>query len=54
MTPTESASYRLWLNQEGTVLVRVWKLGGRTEVCLRDDQGQVWGPPIEVVEVTLR
>lgn len=37
--------YRLFVNAERTVLVRVWE-NGVAEVATRPDPGAVWGPPI--------
>jgi hypothetical protein len=42
-------TYKLWVNDEKTVLVRMWD-SGNVEVCLRDDPSHVWKPPIYVVE----
>jgi len=41
--------YRLWVNDQRTVLVRMWP-DGRVEVALRDDPTHVWGPPIRLTE----
>lgn len=40
-------SYQLWVNEEGTVLVRRWD-SGRVEVCLRESRDHIWKAPIEV------
>jgi hypothetical protein len=37
--------YRLWVNKERTILVRVWA-NGMVEVALRGDPSEVWGPPV--------
>ncbi len=42
-------SYRLWVNLERTVLVRLWD-DGRVEVATRDSQEQTWNPPVECQE----
>jgi hypothetical protein len=47
-----TAPYRLWVNEARTVLVRVWA-SGLTEVSVREDAGDTWGPPIRVTEETL-
>lgn len=41
--------YRLWISMDNCTMVRQW-VSGLTEVCLRDDPGHVWGPPIQVIE----
>lgn len=38
-------SYRLWVNEERTVLVRQFSEQG-VEVALRDEPGHTWGPPM--------
>jgi hypothetical protein len=43
------SGYRLWVNTERTVLVRMWS-SGEVEVCVREDPGAVWGPPVRVAE----
>jgi hypothetical protein len=43
------SEYRLFVNRERTVLVRVWA-SGDIEVSLRDDPGAIWSPPIEMTE----
>ncbi len=35
---------RLWVNDERTVLVRLWATG-TVEVATREHPGQTWGPP---------
>ena len=42
-------SYRLWVNADRTVLVRIWS-SGVGEVALRDDPSHTWGPPVYVKE----
>jgi hypothetical protein len=37
--------YQLWVNEERTVLVRLWP-GGQMEVCTRGERGAIWSPPI--------
>jgi hypothetical protein len=41
--------YRLWVNDDRTVMLRMWP-DGQVEVCLRDDAGHTWGPPIMLTE----
>jgi hypothetical protein len=41
--------YRLWVNDQATVLVRLWP-DGQLEVALRDDSSHTWGPPIRLTE----
>ena len=46
--------YRLFVNDERTVLVRIWDApDGRepfVEVCRRDAVDEIWGPPVIVKE----
>jgi hypothetical protein len=37
--------YRLWVNDDSTLLVRQWN-DGTVEIAERDDPSHVWGPPI--------
>lgn len=46
MTPS---LYTLLVNAERTVMVRLWA-DGHTEVCTRNAEGDVWGPPITVTK----
>lgn len=41
--------YKLLVNDDRTVLVRIWP-GGTTEVATRPTPAAIWGPPIEVRE----
>jgi hypothetical protein len=43
------AGYRLWVSDDGTVLVRLWE-SGVLEVAKRRDADAVWGPPIPMLE----
>jgi hypothetical protein len=43
------SDYRLWVNADRTVLVRMWS-NGEVEVCVRENPDAVWGPPVRVVE----
>lgn len=43
------SDYRLWLNDERTVLVRLWP-DGQMEVSTRETPDHIWGPPILVSE----
>ena len=45
--------YRLFVNDEGTILVRIWH-DGTTEVSTREAPGHIWGPPIRVREEARR
>lgn len=38
-------TYKIWVNDERTVMVRLWS-NGEMEVALRDDPSHSWGPPI--------
>lgn len=42
-------TYKLWVNAERTVLVRLWD-NGSMEVATRPDPGASWGPPVTVIE----
>ena len=42
-------SYRLWVNEERTVLVRLWS-NGQMEVAERPSSECTWGPPIRMEE----
>lgn len=42
-------TYRLWVNEARTVLVRMWS-SGSVEVAVRETPAHIWGPPITVVE----
>ncbi len=42
-------SYRLWVNDERTVLVRVWD-SGNCEVATREYPSHTWGPPVYLEE----
>ena len=45
-TTTTEPAYRLWVNDERTVLLRIWNATGIVEVALRDSPEHIWGPPI--------
>ena len=45
-------SYRLWTNEERTILVRIWA-AGVIEVSVRASPDHVWGPPIRLREEEL-
>lgn len=42
-------TYRLWVNETRTILVRIWE-DGRVEVSLRLSNQHTWGPPIGLTE----
>ena len=42
-------SYRIWVNDDRTILVRLWE-NGAMEVSTRPNQSGTWGPPIRVNE----
>lgn len=46
---SELPGYRLYVNDDRTVLVRIWP-GGTAEVATRDQAFQTWGPPIYLSE----
>lgn len=43
------SDYTLYVNEDRTVLVRVWD-SGRVEVCTRQHSSGIWGPPVQVHE----
>jgi len=43
--------YRLWINKDRTVLVRLYS-SGRMEVATRDEPWDSWGPPVKLKEET--
>jgi hypothetical protein len=44
-----AAPYRLWVNEERTVFVRLWP-SGVIEVATRSDASETWGPPVTLKE----
>ena len=42
----DTATYILWVNDERTVLVRMW-VDGNVEVATREDRHGIWGPPVK-------
>ena len=47
--PDQNPAYRLFVNDERTVLVRFWA-SGTVEVAVRDDPSCIWKPPIRLSE----
>lgn len=45
----ETIGYRLWVNDDRTVFVRLWD-DGTLEVALRPSPSHAWGPPILMAE----
>lgn len=43
------AKDRLFVNEERTVLVRIWA-NGMVEVARREAPDHVWGPPVYLIE----
>jgi hypothetical protein len=43
------SGYRLWVNEERTILVRMWD-SGLVEVATREEPGWPWGPPVVLRE----
>ena len=41
--------YRLWVNEESTVMIEVWENGDVT-VATRAERGHTWGPPVRMHE----
>ena len=50
---TQHMSYRLWVNDQRTVLVHMWP-DGHVDVALRDDPSRIWGPPIDLTEESIK
>ena len=48
LRPVEPAPYRLWINSEQTVLVRVWQLNEQMEVMTREHPDAIWNPPVRM------
>ena len=46
MTSQREPTYRLWVNEARTLLVRQWSTG-EVEIAERDDPGMTWGPPVQ-------
>lgn len=44
-------NYRLWVNDERTVLVRLWE-DGTCETATREASEHTWGPPVYLHEET--
>lgn len=42
-------TYRLWVNAERTMLVRLWE-NGKVEVATRSNSYETWGPPVSLDE----
>jgi hypothetical protein len=42
-------SYRLWVNDERTILVTLWP-DGKVEVATRLTSSDIWGPPVYLTE----
>lgn len=48
--PEKSATpetYLLWLNEERTMIARLWP-SGVMEVATREDPSDMWGPPVKL------
>ena len=48
-TAPEPLMYRLWVNDERTVLVRLWD-DGTCETATRERLWDTWGPPVYLTE----
>ena len=49
--------YRLWVNDERTLLVRIWDDQGRgqtMEVATRPNSSETWGPPQILTEEVIK
>ena len=49
VTSSPEPSYRLWVDEKRTVMVRIWA-SGTVEVCRRDSAAHIWGPPVLLTE----
>ena len=47
--PSREPNYRLFVNEERTVLVRLWAVG-TVEVATRQHQAETWGRPVYLTE----
>jgi hypothetical protein len=45
----DSSPDRLWVNDDRTVLVRLWA-DGTVEVATRETPAHTWGPPVYLTE----
>jgi hypothetical protein len=43
------SDYRLFVNDERTILVRIWP-DGQAETATREDPSHTWGPPVALSE----
>jgi hypothetical protein len=43
------SGYRLWVNADRTVLVRMWD-SGVVEIATREHASHTWGPPVALLE----
>jgi hypothetical protein len=52
MAATESreSAYRLWVNEERTVLVNLWLSTNKVTVATRAHPDETWGPPVTLKE----
>jgi hypothetical protein len=50
-TPMTDPGYRLFLDADHTILLRIWDTG-EVELTTRPHTGAVWGPPVELEEVS--
>jgi hypothetical protein len=42
-------TYRLWVNEQRTVMVHLWE-NGVVHVATRESPAHTWGPPITMTE----
>jgi hypothetical protein len=42
--------HRIFTDERQKVLVQLWEAEGVIEISFRDDPGDVWGPPIPLIE----
>lgn len=54
--PPPRLTYRLWVNDERTLLVRLWEDGGQghVEVATREAPDHTWGPPTYLTEEVVK
>lgn len=50
LSPVSTEGYSLFVNEERTVLVRIWKATGLVEAAFRASPAHTWGPPIVLLQ----
>ena len=47
--PRTVPTYKLWINDERTILVHMWA-NGNLEIAFREHRDDIWGPPVRLIE----